>query len=119
VLHTDLNYQRSRRIKDRRTGLGTSTTTIMRAQTGIMKGFIDTPDTGIITAGGTTIAATNHNPIKSIAITRIKSIGTTHMKSMAITQVSNPGIKLIYTADTHTPLTNTILKAIPTEIISN
>jgi hypothetical protein len=119
VLHSDLNYQRSRRIKDRRTGLGTSTTTIMRAQTGIMKGFIDTPDTGIITAGGTTITAINHSPTEGIAITRIKRIGTTHMKSMAITLVSDPGINLVYTADTHTFLTNTTLKAIPTEIISN
>jgi hypothetical protein len=87
----------------------------MPAQTGIMKGFIDTPDTGIITAGGTIITAKNHTPIKSIALIRIISIVITHIKSMAITQaLDTAGIKLLFTAETNTPL-----KTIPTESISN
>jgi len=71
-----------------------------------MKGPIVTLATGIITAGGTTITATNDTTIRSIAIT--------YMKIIVITQASDTGIKLIFTADTNTPL-----KAIPTEIICN
>ena len=95
--------------------MDTITTTIMRGQTGITKGLIDTLATGIITTGGTIITATNHTLIKSTAPTRIESIAIPPIKIMAITQaLDTTGIKLIFTADTNTPL-----KAIPTESISN
>jgi len=79
--------------------LDTITTTTMQDQAGIMKGSIETLDFDIITAGGTIITATNQSSIKSTAHTRIKRI--------AIPQALN-------TADTNTPL-----KAIPTESLSN
>jgi GTP cyclohydrolase III len=87
----------------------------MQDQAGIMKGSIDTLHIDIITAGGTIITARNQSPIKSTTHTRIKSIAITLMKSMAITQAADTaGIKLIVLADTNTPL-----KAIPTESLSN
>jgi hypothetical protein len=87
----------------------------MRDQDGIMKESIDTLDTGIITAGGTIITATNQRPIKSTAHTRIKSLAITVIKNMAITQaVDTAGIKLIVLTDPNSPL-----KAIPTESLSN
>ena len=49
--------------------LDTITTTIMRDQTGIMKKPIVTLATGSITAGGTTLTASNDTTIRSIAIT--------------------------------------------------
>ena len=57
---------------------------IMRDQAGIMKGSIENLITGIDTAGGTIISATNQGLIKSTAHTRIKSIAIRPMKSMAI-----------------------------------
>ena len=78
--------------------LDTITTTITPDQTGIMKGFIDTLDTGIIIADGTTIMTANHDIITSIGIT----------------QATETGIKLIFIADTNTPP-----KTIPSESISN
>jgi hypothetical protein len=78
----------------------------VRDQTGIIKGSIAALNSGDISAGGTTITATNDTTIRSIAIT--------YMKIIVITQASDTGIKLIFTADTNTPL-----KAIPTEIICN
>jgi hypothetical protein len=87
----------------------------MRDQAGIMKGSIDTLDTGIISAGGTIITATNQSPIKSTAHTRIKSIAIRPMTSMALPEaLDTAGIKLIVLADT-----NMALKAIPTESLSN
>ena len=87
----------------------------MQYQAGIMKGSIETLDFDIITAGGTIITATNQSPIKSSAHTRIKSIAIPPMTSMAITlAMDTAGIKLIVLADTNTPL-----KAIPTESLSN
>ena len=87
----------------------------MRDQAGIMKGSIGTLDTGIITAGGTIITATNQGPIKSTAHTHLKRMAIPSMKSMAITQaMDTAGIKLIVLADPNTPL-----KAIPTESLSN
>jgi hypothetical protein len=86
----------------------------MQAQSGIMNGFIGTPDTGIITAGGTTITATSDIPIKSIAITPMKSIAITRIKNIVITQALDTGIKIIFTDDTQA-----LIKAIPSENISN
>ena len=86
----------------------------MQDQTGIKKGFIDTPDTGITTVGGTIITATNDIPLKSIAITHMKSIAITAIKNMVITQALETEIKIKSTADTHTAL-----KVIPSESISN
>ena len=87
----------------------------MRDQAGIMKGSIESLVTGIITAGGTIITATNQSPIKSTVHNRMKSIAIRPMKSMAIPQVMDTaGIKLIVLAGTNTPL-----KAIPTESLSN
>ena len=87
--------------------MDTITTTIMREQAGIMKGSIDTLDTGIITAGGTIITATNQSPIKSTAHTRIKSMAITRAMDTA-------GTKLIVLAEPNFPL-----KATPTESLSN
>jgi hypothetical protein len=84
----------------------------MRVQTGIMKGPIETLATGIITAGGTIITATTQTLIKNIAPTRIESIAIPPIKSMAFTRALDTGIKITFTADTHTAL-----KAIPTEIV--
>ena len=78
--------------------LDTITTTITPDQTGIMKGFIDTLDTGIIIADGTTIMTANHNIITSIGITR----------------TPETDIKIVFTVDTNTPP-----KTIPSESISN
>jgi hypothetical protein len=87
----------------------------MRDQAGIMKGSIDALDIGIITVGGTIITATNQSPIKSSAHTRIKSMAIPLMKSMAITQtMEKAGLELIVLAVTNTPL-----KAIPTEKLSS
>lgn len=87
----------------------------MRDQAGIMKEPIDTLDTGTFTAGGTIITATNQSPIKRTAHTRIKSIAIPPMTSMVIPQAADTAdIKLIVLADT-----NTLLKAIPTESLSN
>jgi hypothetical protein len=87
----------------------------MRDQAGIKKGSIETLDFDIITAGGTIITDTNQSPIKSTAHTRLKSIAIHPMASMSIPQaVDTAGIKLIVLADTNTPL-----KAIPTESLSN
>ena len=95
--------------------MDTITTTIMRDQAGIMKGSIDTLEIVIVTAGGTIITATNQSPIKSTAHTRIKSLAITVIKNMAITQaMGTAGIKLIFIADTSTPL-----KAIPSESLSS
>jgi hypothetical protein len=86
----------------------------MRDQAGIMKGFIENLVTGISTASGTIITATNQCPIKSTVHTRIKSIAIRHMRSMAIPQtIDTAGIKLIDLADPNTPQ-----KAIPTESLS-
>jgi hypothetical protein len=78
--------------------LDTITTTITPNQAGIMKGSIDTLDTGIIITDGTTIMTTNHYIITSIAITR----------------APETDIKLIFIADTNTPP-----KTILNESISN
>jgi phage-related protein len=87
----------------------------MRDQAGIMKGSIDTLDTGIISAGGTITTATNQISLKTTAHTRIKSNAILPMKNMAITQaVDTAGIKFKLIADI-----NTALKVIPTESLSN
>jgi hypothetical protein len=78
--------------------LDTITTTITPDQAGIIKGSIDTQDTGLIITDGTTITVTNHNIITSIVITR----------------APETGIKLIFTADPNTPP-----KIISIESISN
>ena len=95
-------------------GLETTMSTTMRDQTGIMRGPIAPPDTGNITAGGTIITATTQIPIKSTAPTRIESIAIPPIIGMAITRALEPGIKIIFTADTHPAL-----KAIPSESISD
>ena len=95
--------------------MDTTTTTIMRDQAGIMKGSIKNLAVGIDTAGGTIITATNKSPIKSTVHTRMKSLAMTVIKNMINTQaVDTAGIKLIILADP-----NIILKAIPTESLSN
>ena len=110
-----MNCQRLRPIKERRTDSDTITITIMRDQTGIMKGSIDTLATGILTAAGTIITATNQSLIISSEVTPIKSIAIPTIKSMVISPVLGiAGIKVIYTVGT-----NTALKAIPTASISN
>jgi hypothetical protein len=91
--------------------LDTITTTIVRDQIGIIKGSIAALNSGNISAGGTTITATDDTSMKNSAPTRIKNMATTQALDTA-------GIKLIFTADTNMSLTNTPLKAIPTESIS-
>ena len=72
-------------------------------------------ETRITTAGGTIITATNQSPIKINAHTRLKRIAIPPIKSMAITRaLDTTGMNLIVLADTNTPL-----KAIPTESLSN
>jgi hypothetical protein len=86
----------------------------MRDQAGTMKGSIENLVTGIVTAAGTIITATNQIPIKSSAHIRIKNIAIRPMKSMAIPQtIDTAGIILIVLADP-----NITQKAIPTEILS-
>jgi len=71
-----------------------------------MKGSIDTLNSGNISAGGTTITATNDASMKSSALTLIKNMVITRALDTA-------GKKLIFTADPNTPL-----KTIPTESLS-
>jgi hypothetical protein len=86
----------------------------MQDQAGIMIGSIENLATGIDTAGGTIITATNQSPIISSVHTRIKSIAIRPIKSMAIPQtIDTTGIKLIVLADPNTPQ-----KTIPTESLS-
>ena len=86
----------------------------MRDQTGIMRGPIAPPDTGNITAGGTIITATTQILLKSTAPTRIESIAIPPIIGMAITRALDPGIKIIFIADTQSAH-----KAMPSESISN